>query len=285
MIYRNRVKEALKTRGVAFGTFIQTASAESAEIAAASGFDFITLDMEHGSFGIETLVSLIRAVQLAGSTPVVRLPDDSESGILKALDAGAIGILIPGISNVEQVRKVIQAAHYAPRGTRGACPATRATVHGLHDWKTHVEWCNQNIKVSIIIETLEGFENLEEILSVPGLDGVGFGQFDLAQEMGLQGQTDHSEVKKKIEEAMRIARKHNVEINIHLFEKSPQEIKEAARNWIKRGIRMISCMSDRAILAWAQRQVFSALAAAIEEGNRERPLSFPRTGNDQSKND
>ena len=92
MIYRNRVKEALQTSGVAVGTFIQTASPESAEIAAASGFDYLILDMEHGSFGIESLVTLLRAVQVAGSTPVVRLPDDSDSGILKALDAGAVGV-------------------------------------------------------------------------------------------------------------------------------------------------------------------------------------------------
>jgi 4-hydroxy-2-oxoheptanedioate aldolase len=264
MIYRNRIKEMLETRGVAFGTFIQTASAESAEIAALSGFDYITLDMEHGSFGMETLVSLIRAVQLAGSAPIVRLPDDSEAGIAKALDAGALGILIPGLSNAEQVRKVVRAAHYAPRGTRGACPASRATAHGLHDWKTHVAWCNQNTRVSIIIETLEAFRNLEEIVSIPGLDGVGFGAFDLAQEMGLPGQTHHPDVQKKIEEAIGIAQRNNVEINIHLFERLPEEIEKAARAWIKRGIRMISCMSDRAILAGAQRRFFSSLAAAAE---------------------
>ncbi len=187
MIYRNKIKEALETRGVAFGPFIQTASPESAEIAAASGFDYVTLDMEHGSFGIETMVNMIRAVQAAGAAPVVRLPDDSETGILKALDAGALGIVIPGVSSADQARQIVRAARYAPDGTRGACPASRATAHGLHDWATHVEWCNRNIRVSVILESLEGFRNMEEILSVAGLGGVGFGQFDLAQEMGVQG--------------------------------------------------------------------------------------------------
>ena len=95
--------------------------------------------MEHGSFGIEPLVNLVRGVQVAGSTLVVRLPDDSESGILKALDAGAIGILIPGISNAEQVRKVTKAARYAPLGTRGACPRTRAT--GPWGSRLETSWC------------------------------------------------------------------------------------------------------------------------------------------------
>jgi 2-keto-3-deoxy-L-rhamnonate aldolase RhmA len=75
MIYRNGVKEALQRSGVALGTFVQTASPESAEIAAACGFDYLILDMEHGSFAFESLVNLIRGVQVAGSTPIVRLPD------------------------------------------------------------------------------------------------------------------------------------------------------------------------------------------------------------------
>ena len=262
MIYRNRVKEALQSSGVAFGTFIQTASPESAEIAAACGFDYIILDMEHGSFGIETLVTLIRAVQVAGSTPIVRLPDDSESGILKALDAGAVGVLIPGISNAEQAGKVIKAARYAPLGTRGACPRIRATAHGLHDWKHHVQWSNQNIMVWIIIETLEGFTNVEEILSVPGLDGVGFGHFDLAQAMGFEGQTHHPEVNRKIEEAMGIAKRNKVDIQLHLFESSPKEIEEAARRWVKCGIRILSCMTDRRILTVGLKEAHSRLTAA-----------------------
>ncbi len=264
MIYRNKLKEALQTRGVAFGTFVQTASPENAEIVAASGFDYVTLDMEHGSYGMDTLVNLIRAVQVGGSTPVVRLPEGSETGILRALDAGAIGIVIPGVASGAEVRDIVRFAHYAPKGTRGACPATRATAHGLHNWKAHVEWCNQNITVSVIIETLAGFERMDEIASVPGLDGISFGQFDLAQAMGLEGQTHHPEVKQRIEEAMKIARKHNVEVSIHIFERTLPKIEEAARHWIERGIRRISCMSDRAILTGMERQVFSSLAAGAK---------------------
>jgi len=265
MIYRNRIKEAMESRGVAFGTFVQTASPESAELAAASGFDYVTLDMEHGSFGMDTLVNLIRAVQVGGSTPIVRLPDGSETGILRVLDAGAIGIVIPGVASDGEVRHIIRAAHYAPKGTRGACPATRATAHGIHDWKAHVEWCNQNIMVSVIIETVEGFEHVEEIASVPGLDGISFGQFDLAQAMGLEGQTHHPEVKQRIEEAMKIARKHSVEVSIHIFERTLPKIEEAARYWIQCGIRKISCMSDRAILTSMERQLYSSLVAAAKQ--------------------
>ncbi len=262
MIYRNGVKEALQRSGVALGTFIQTASPESAEIAAACGFDYLILDMEHGSFGFESLMNLIRGVQVAGSTPVVRLPDDSESGILKALDAGAMGILIPGVGSAEQARKVTQAARYAPRGNRGACPRTRATAHGLHDWKEHVKWSNENVMVWILVETLEGFKNAEEILATPGLDAVGFGHFDLSQAMGLEGQTHHPEVNRRIEEAMRIAQRNKVEVQVQIFESSPKEIEEAARRWVKSGVRILSCMTDRRVLTTGFKETFSRLALA-----------------------
>jgi 4-hydroxy-2-oxoheptanedioate aldolase len=193
---------------------------------------------------------------------VVRLPDDSESGILKALDAGAMGILIPGISNAEEVRSVVRAARYAPLGTRGACPRTRATAHGLHDWKHHVEWSNQNILVWIIIETLDAFKNVEEILATPGLDGVGFGHFDLSQAMGLEGQTHHPEVNRRIEEAMRIAQRNKVEVQVQIFESSPKEIEEAARRWVKFGARILSCMTDRRVLTTGFQETFSRLALA-----------------------
>ena len=119
MIYRNRVKEAIQKSGLAMGTFIQTASPENAEIAAACGFDFLILDMEHGSFGMDQLVHLIRGVQIGGATPMVRLPDHSETNIHKVLDAGATGIVLPGVSTAEQAGRIAHAARYAPAQTAG----------------------------------------------------------------------------------------------------------------------------------------------------------------------
>ena len=136
MIYRNHVNEAIQRSGYAFGTFIQTVSPESAEIAAAIGFDFLIIDMEHGSFGFDNLVHMIRGVQIGGATPVVRLPDHSETGIYKALDAGCVGLLIPGVSAAEQAQRIAKAARYAPLGKRGACPRVRATVHGISPWES-----------------------------------------------------------------------------------------------------------------------------------------------------
>jgi 4-hydroxy-2-oxoheptanedioate aldolase len=261
MIYRNRVKEAIQKSGFAVGTFIQTAGPENAEIAAACGFDFLILDMEHGSFGMDQLVHLIRGAQIGGATPVVRLPDHSETNIHKVLDAGAIGILMPGVSTTEQAGKIARAARYAPGGTRGACPRVRATAHGIFPWEKHVEWSAQNVMVWVIIETLEGLRNLEEIVKIPGIDAVGFGAFDLSQEMGFQGRTDHPEVKRKIEEGISIALRNNVAVHMHLFEASTAEIRESAGRWVALGATILTCMTDRRILANGLKETFSSLAS------------------------
>jgi 4-hydroxy-2-oxoheptanedioate aldolase len=261
MIYRNRVKEAIQKSGFALGTFIQTASPENAEIAAACGFDFLILDMEHGSFGMDQLVHLIRGVQIGGATPVVRLPDHSETNIYKVLDAGATGIVMPGVSTAEQAGKIARAARYAPAGTRGACPRVRATAHGIHPWEKHVEWSEQNVMVWLIIETLEGFQHLEEIVKTPGIDAVAFGAFDLSQEMGFSGRTDHPEVKGKIEEGISIALRNNVAVHMHLFEASPAEIRQSARHWVGLGAKILTCMTDRRVLSTGLKETFSSLAA------------------------
>jgi 4-hydroxy-2-oxoheptanedioate aldolase len=261
MIYRNHAREAIQKSGFALGTFIQIASPENAEIAAAVGFDFLIIDMEHGSFGIDNLVNMVRGVQIGGATPVVRVPDHSETGIFKTLDAGAVGLIIPGVSTAEQAKRVAKAARYAPLGTRGACPRVRATVHGMAPWEKHVEWSNENIMVWIIIETVEGFNNLEEIVKTPGIDAVAFGAFDLSQDMGLNGKTDHPDVKRRIEEGINIALKNNMAINMHLFEASPNEIRESARRWAKLGAKIMTCMTDRRILSTGLKETFSSLAS------------------------
>jgi len=125
-----------------------------------------------------------------------------------------------------------------------------------------VKWSNENVMVWILVETLEGFKNAEEILATPGLDAVGFGHFDLSQAMGLGGQTHHPEVNRRIEEAMRIAQRNKVEVQVQIFESSPKEIEEAARRWVKSGVRILSCMTDRRVLTTGFKETFSRLALA-----------------------
>ena len=97
-----RVEEALKSRGVAIGTWARMKCPEVCELIGAAGFDFVVIDTEHGSFGLEGAVEMIRAAEARGTVPIVRLPDNSPTSIKKILDAGAVGIFIPGIRTGEE---------------------------------------------------------------------------------------------------------------------------------------------------------------------------------------
>src|SRR5215218_2010932 len=123
----NKIRIALRDRSVAFGTWAQMNAPEFCEIAGRSGLDFVIVDMEHGAFGIDSAVNMIRAVEAGGAAPVIRVPDASRSGILKALEAGAVGLLVPNVDSKQMAEEIVAAARFAPRGTRGACPCTRAT--------------------------------------------------------------------------------------------------------------------------------------------------------------
>jgi len=255
---KNRIKEALEARGVAIGTWVQMKSPEACELAGAAGFDFIIIDMEHGTFGIEGALEMIRAVESQGAAPVLRLPDGSATTIKKALDAGANGIIIPGIRTGEQALQIVQAAKYEPKGKRGACPSVRATMHGLIDWKKYSEWSNGNTLVWPIIENTDAVSNISQIVSA-GVDGIVLGPFDLSMSMGLGGDMDGPDIKKALEHVMKVALERGVNVVAVLFEAEPERILASAQHWLGLGCRIITALSDRALLANAYKDVIHRL--------------------------
>jgi 2-keto-3-deoxy-L-rhamnonate aldolase RhmA len=258
MIRKNRVREALKNRNLALGTWVQMKNSEACELAAAVGYDFVVIDMEHGSFGWEGAVDMVRAVECEGATPMIRLPGDSPDDIKKALDAGALGVIIPRISTPEQASQVVQAAKYEPSGKRGACPVVRATSHGLLDWKAHRRWADENVMVWGIIETVEAVQNLAEILT-QGLDAIALGPFDLSMSMGLGGDPEHPKVKREISRLADMAFRKGVDFVVTLFALEPAVMDESARFWIKKGCRLMTTSSDRAILSHSHQRMFRLL--------------------------
>lgn len=258
MIRKNRIRETLDRRNLAFGTWVQTRSPEACELAAAVGYDFVVIDMEHGSFGWDGMVDMVRAVEYGGATPVIRLPGHSIVDIKKALDAGALGIIIPQISTPEEASQVVHAARYEPLGRRGACPVVRATSHGLLDWKTYSEWANENVMVWGLVETTEAVQNFLDIIA-QGLDAIGLGPFDLSMAMGLGGDTEHPEVKKEVNRLAEIALEKGTDILVTIFAMEPDVIRESARFWKEKGCRLITTTSDRAILCHNHQKMFNVL--------------------------
>lgn len=245
----NKVKERLGKGGVSLGATVFIASPEIVEMVGNAGYDFVWIDCEHGSFYLETAVQMIRAAEASNVTPVVRVPDHDPSFIMRILDAGAIGVIIPGITTKEQAQASISAAKYSPQGVRGACPNIRAAGHRAQNWPEFVRWSNENIMVWLLVEGVDGVANFDRIIEVEGIDAVIMGPFDLSQSMGYPGQVTHPEVVEKLEDMIKKARAKSIEVVTVIFNTDLENIKKDARHWVDLGCRILVAGADKGILA------------------------------------
>lgn len=247
----NRVREALSAGRPAWGTWVQTRSAEAAEAAAATGYDFVVIDMQHGAHSMGEAADLLRAVNGRNASPVVRLPDCSPGLVSHLLDAGAHGVLVPELRTAEDARRVVEASHYAPRGTRGGCPTVQATAHGAIPWPEYQAWAAEEVMVWGLIETPEAVAAIDEIVTT-GLHAVVLGPFDLSVAMGHGGDVEHPEVVAALATVTEVASAAGVETVAVLFDEVPQ-VATGARRWRDRGCRIITASSDRWCLTqgWA----------------------------------
>ena len=188
------LRKMLKEKEPAIGPFMVTASPALTEAIGYAGFDFVIICCEHGAlspFGTE-LEECIRAAYAADITPLVRVTENDKGMVLKALNLGGKGVIVPHINTKEDAEKLVRAARYATVGRRSAAPPVRAAKYGVVPFPTF--WRQQNEQTLIIplLEEKEAVqENLLEILEVKGIDVVFFGPFDLSMTLGLDGVCDH----------------------------------------------------------------------------------------------
>jgi len=199
------LKERLKNGETVMGTWSIIPSPSLVEAIGYSGIDFIVIDAEHGPVSMESAENLIRAAEVAGMSPVIRVPTNEAYLILRALDIGAYGIQVPHISTKREAELVVEYSKYYPLGKRGLSPFTRAAKYGF-DIDNHVAKSNNNTMTVINIEGIEGIKNLEDITSVPNLDVIFIGPYDLSQSLGKPGQVEDPEVISLIKSSVRIAK-------------------------------------------------------------------------------
>ncbi|MDO8276748.1 MAG: aldolase/citrate lyase family protein [Burkholderiaceae bacterium] len=199
----SRLAARLRAGEVVCGANLGFPSAALAEMCGYAGYDFVVIDNEHGPADVETTENLIRAVCLSGSAPIVRT---SSNDILRMLDAGASGIQVPQIESFEQAEKVVDSCRYFPAGRRGAAFSTRAGGYGFHSAAEHVRLSNEGVVVVLMIESIEGLQALDRILTLEGADVILIGATDLSFSMGFPGSPSHPEVRRAIEAAVRKCR-------------------------------------------------------------------------------
>jgi 2-dehydro-3-deoxyglucarate aldolase/4-hydroxy-2-oxoheptanedioate aldolase len=189
-VRENPVKRALADGGPAFGTMVcEFLTTNTPRLVASAGAEFVIYDLEHSGFGVETLRDLLPATNATGVVPIVRVPDAVYDSISRALDLGALGIVLPGCESAAEARMLVESARFPPAGKRGfgllysdvwepeGLPATMAKA-------------NDETLLLAQIETAEGLDAVEEIAAVCGIDVLWIGQFDLTTSLGIPGQFD-----------------------------------------------------------------------------------------------
>lgn len=210
---KNIVKEKLAAGQKVIGTFFELGGMPAVECLGIAGLDFLIIDAEHGPFGVESAMEYVRAAELKQITPFVRVSDISRPAILKMLDIGAQGLIIPCVETVEQVRKIVEYGKYPPVGKRGFFFG-RVAEYGYSAEATSIESyiqaCNATVMLIPQCETLGCLENIEEIAGLDGVDGIFIGPYDLTIAMGIPGQFKHAEFLKaidRVQQACRVAGK------------------------------------------------------------------------------
>ncbi|MEF9604001.1 aldolase/citrate lyase family protein [Paracoccus sp. PXZ] len=256
---KNKIVEKLARGEVPLGLEVMLGSARIIEIAGWSGFDFVQLDQEHTSFGLETLEDLIRAADATGMTAILRVAKNDAKDIGRALETGAHGVIIPQVIDAEDVQSAIDACFYAPRGKRGMCPVTRAARYNEDAWGDYNIWLQSEVLLIPLIENESALNNIEEICALPEVKMIGFGAGDLGQSLGF-GARGLSEpaVRDAFKHVSRVAKKHNVALKgMPVIGLPPRE---ATQNLIDMGVDVVIYDADALMLS----REFRRIAEGVE---------------------
>ncbi len=237
----NHVKEKLKRGEPALGAWLSLPSISSARMMARLGFDWLVVDMEHCAHNPALMADMVATIADAGtSAPVVRIPANSVEWFKWALDAGAWGVIVPMVNSHEEAQRTVAYSKYPPIGTRSIGGAFAPYGFGISDSSRYMQMANDEIMVIIQIESVQALENLDEILSVPGIDVAFVGPNDLHAQLGLTPSSDGAEPE-FLEALQRIqagASKYNLALGIF----SSNGNTSAER--IRQGFQMVSITTD-----------------------------------------
>jgi 4-hydroxy-2-oxoheptanedioate aldolase len=199
-VFTNRIVENAKAGRPSFGVYVSSESPKVVEALGFAGLDYVRIDMETALPNPETVVQMIRAAHAVGMTPTVRLPEGidgrvDDSLIHRLLSAGSLGFVIPRGRTATQIQEAVDAVKSPPLGHRKTGSKNFTGGYGRENVADHAAWANENIIVSVQVETKEGVDNIDEIVAIPGLDMVQSGRGDLSHQLGVPGQQYHPIVK------------------------------------------------------------------------------------------
>ena len=226
------MKEIIKKKGYAVGTFLGISNVQTVECLSYTGLDFVIIDTEHGPYDTETMGDMISAAAKSGMVPIVRVADVTHKEIQRAVDNGARGLIVPCLKTVDEFKKVVELAKFAPIGNRGFIKA-RGSGYGNEPWaavplKEYMKNCNERVLTLPQCETAEALENIEEIVRLEGIDGIFIGPFDLSIALGIPAEFDNPKFTGAVERVKKAC--HEAGKLCMMFSGSAAEGKKAAES-------------------------------------------------------
>ncbi len=251
----NTVKAKWAAGKPAIGAWLGINSSLTAEVMAHQGFDWLCVDTQHGALDFTIALPMLQAISTTDTMPFVRVPWNEPSIIMKYLDAGAMGIIVPMIETKEDAERAVWAMRYPPQGMRSSGPY-RATVYAGADYQDHA---NTELSLIVMIETAKAIENLDAIASVPGIDALYIGPSDLSQALGLGPRYDadnplHASTVTKIRDA---AVKAGIVPGIHTSGSA------LSNRYIRDGFKMVMLTTDMTGVSLNARTELAAIKEAV----------------------
>jgi len=231
------IREKLISGGVSIGTWQQIGDSSISEILGCGDYDWVAVDLEHGSISTCQLPNLFRAIELNDTLPLARIANSDPTHCKQALDAGAGGIIAPMIENAETLKIIRDACYWPPRGNRGV-GFSRANLFGknFNDY-------NEEAQIPLLVAQIEhitAVQNLESILKVDGLDALMIGPYDLSASMNLTGQFENKDFIAVLDEIIQLCTKFNIPTGYHVVTQDDGLLKKK----IDEGYRFIAYCTD-----------------------------------------
>jgi len=249
----NRLRTLWNTGGAVINGWLAIPNSFSAETMAHQGWDALTVDLQHGLVDYQAMIGMLQAISTTNAVPVVRVPWLEPGILMKTLDAGAYGVICPMVNTRQDAQNLVAWTHYAPRGTRSFGP-TRALLYGGADYPRHA---NDTIVAFAMIETTSALDNLDQILSVEGLDAIYIGPSDLSLALGCTPAFDDVEPRaaEAIAHILDRAIAHGIVAGLH------NGGHEAALRRIAQGFKFVTVSSDARLMAAGAQQVLAKMRA------------------------
>lgn len=249
----NRLRTLWKEDKAAVNGWLAIPNSFSAEVMAHQGWDTLTIDLQHGVIDYQAMVTMLQAISSTPTVPIVRVPWLEPAGLMKALDAGAYGVICPMVNTREDAQKLVAYTNYAPKGGRSFGPV-RALLYGGADY---AERANETIVRFAMIETAQALDNLDAILSVEGIDAVYIGPSDLSLSLGCRPVFDDVDppVAQAIDHILARAKAHGVQAGVH------NGRTDVALARVAKGFRFVTVSSDARLMAAGAQQMLTQMRA------------------------